>query len=81
MGALMHHVTGGHLAADGGSFQPMNVNFGLFPDISDFEKNDPVTGRRYRGKDKGRSKKRAMSARALDDLGTWLEGQSAPVTA
>ncbi len=37
MGALLAHITGGHLAAeeDGGkrSFQPMNVNFGLFPPV------------------------------------------------
>ena len=36
LGALLNHITGGHLSADGDgaarSFQPMNVNFGLFPD-------------------------------------------------
>ena len=35
LGALLAHITGGHLSADGDggqrSFQPMNVNFGLFP--------------------------------------------------
>lgn len=31
-GALLSHITGGHLAA-GGTFQPMNVNFGLFPPL------------------------------------------------
>src|SRR5207247_8666177 len=33
-GALLHHITGGHLSADEAglrSFQPMNINFGLFP--------------------------------------------------
>ncbi len=38
LGALLAHITGGHLSADGEgaarSFQPMNVNFGLFPPIS-----------------------------------------------
>src|SRR5580698_6071867 len=36
IGALLNHITGGHLEAiDAGprSFQPMNVNFGLFPPI------------------------------------------------
>ena len=31
LGALIAHVTGGHLDGGKGSFQPMNVNFGLFP--------------------------------------------------
>ena len=35
----------------------MNVNFGLFPEIEEFERHDPETGRRYRGKEKGRAKK------------------------
>lgn len=73
MGALINHVTGGHLETSG-SFQPMNVNFGLFPEITEFEKADPETGKRYRGKEKGRAKKRAMAARALNDFNTWLEG-------
>ena len=30
MGALVHHITGG---AEAKTFQPMNVNFGLFPPI------------------------------------------------
>ena len=32
LGALLTHITGGHLGA-GGTFQPMNVNFGLFPPL------------------------------------------------
>jgi len=39
MGALIHHITGGAVAR---SFQPMNVNFGLFPPI------DAQGGRRGR---------------------------------
>jgi len=77
LGALLAHITGGHLSADGEggarSFQPMNVNFGLFP---------PVTvARESWGKGPKNSKafarKRAMSARALADLDAWLEGRSA----
>ena len=56
-GALLAHITGG---ADARSFQPMNVNFGLFPDLPKDKK--------IRGKDR----KKMMAHRALADLGTWL---------
>ncbi|HYC66190.1 MAG TPA: methylenetetrahydrofolate--tRNA-(uracil(54)-C(5))-methyltransferase (FADH(2)-oxidizing) TrmFO, partial [Reyranellaceae bacterium] len=55
MGALLNHITGG---ADAATFQPMNVNFGLFP---------PIDGS-HRGKDR----KRALAARALRDIDGWL---------
>ena len=70
LGALIAHITGGHIADDKSprTFQPMNVNFGLFPPIE-----IPKTpGVRLRGKDKARAKKRAMSQRALADLDAWL---------
>jgi methylenetetrahydrofolate--tRNA-(uracil-5-)-methyltransferase len=54
LGALLGHITGGAAAE---TFQPMNVNFGLFPDLP---------GAR------GRDRKKAQSARALVDLGNWL---------
>ena len=57
LGALISHITGG---ADARTFQPMNVNFGLFPE---FPKSAKI-----RGKDR----KQAMSARALTDLAVWL---------
>jgi len=74
LGSLICHVTGGHLEGKA-TFQPMNVNFGLFPEITEFEKVDPKTGKRYRGKEKGRAKKRAMSVRALKDIDGWLDQQ------
>ena len=55
LGALLAHITGG---ASAETFQPMNVNFGLFP---------PVEGR-Y----KGRERKRAYAIRARTDLESWL---------
>jgi len=77
MGALLGHITGGHLAgeAHGGarSFQPMNVNFGLFPPI------DPPTGpdgKRLKAAERGVARKRALSARALADLAAWLSPRS-----
>ncbi|MDA4630762.1 FAD-dependent oxidoreductase, partial [Escherichia coli] len=66
-GALLGHITGGHIVSDEEpgkrSFQPMNVNFGLFPPI-EAPKSE---GKRLRGKEKTNAKKRAMSARALAD--------------
>lgn len=61
LGALVSHITEG---ADAKTFQPMNVNYGLFPDM------EPPPG--VKGKERGRAKKQAMSRRALADLGTWL---------
>ncbi|MEQ9814378.1 MAG: methylenetetrahydrofolate--tRNA-(uracil(54)-C(5))-methyltransferase (FADH(2)-oxidizing) TrmFO [Azospirillaceae bacterium] len=61
LGALIGHITGG---ANTETFQPMNVNFGLFPPI---EKPEG-----HRGKFKGVERKKALSARALADLGDWL---------
>lgn len=73
MGALVGHITGGHLAQEKGSksFQPMNINFGLFPPV-EFSKTSE-DGKKLRGKDKGRAKKLATTQRALIDFGMWLE--------
>jgi methylenetetrahydrofolate--tRNA-(uracil-5-)-methyltransferase len=60
LGALVNHITGG---ASSQTFQPMNVNFGLFPPLPDEE--------RYK---RGHlSRKPALSARALADLDGWLQ--------
>ncbi len=69
LGALLAHVTGGHLA-EGGSFQPMNVNFGLFPSVDAPSKD--VDGKRLRGAAKAQARKRAWTTRALRDLDAWL---------
>jgi methylenetetrahydrofolate--tRNA-(uracil-5-)-methyltransferase len=78
-GALLAHITGGHIVAEeaGGaegagarSFQPMNVNFGLFPPIA--EPSHDADGRRIKGKERGFAKKRLMARRALADLEGWL---------
>ena len=63
LGALIAHITGGHIGPKG-AFQPMNINFGLFP---------PIDAPAARGKERGRAKKRAMAERALLDLETWRE--------
>jgi methylenetetrahydrofolate--tRNA-(uracil-5-)-methyltransferase len=73
IGALLNHITGGHIETiDAGpqSFQPMNVNFGLFPPM-DFAPKSPE-GKKLRGPEKAQAKKRAMSERAAHDLDGWL---------
>ena len=71
-GALLNHITGGHILSDDEpgkrSFQPMNVNFGLFPPV-DVPKTE---GKRLRGPEKTAAKKHAMTARALADVKAWL---------
>jgi methylenetetrahydrofolate--tRNA-(uracil-5-)-methyltransferase len=73
-GALLAHITGGHIETiDAGprSFQPMNVNFGLFPPLAAAPTHGP-DGARLRGPAKTVAKKQALTARALDDLAGWL---------
>lgn len=73
-GALLGHITGGHILSEDEpgkrSFQPMNVNYGLFPPV-EVEKPE---GKRLRGKEKSVARKRALSARALTDCRQWLGG-------
>ncbi|MET1415568.1 methylenetetrahydrofolate--tRNA-(uracil(54)-C(5))-methyltransferase (FADH(2)-oxidizing) TrmFO [Roseibium sp. HPY-6] len=79
MGALLNHITGGHISReDGGgkprSFQPMNVNFGLFPPVEAPTKGDD--GKRLKGKEKAKAKKLAMTNRAKADFSDWIAGIS-----
>jgi methylenetetrahydrofolate--tRNA-(uracil-5-)-methyltransferase len=75
-GALLAHITGGHIATiDAGpsSFQPMNVNFGLFPPIAEPAARE---GRKFgRGSAKNLARKNALSERALADLERWIAGE------
>jgi methylenetetrahydrofolate--tRNA-(uracil-5-)-methyltransferase len=70
LGALIGHVTGGHLDAGKGSFQPMNINYGLLPPMEAPRKD--ADGKRLPTSERGRAKKRAMGERALRDLAGWL---------
>ena len=56
MGSLINHITGG---AYEDNFQPMNVNFGLFP---------PLAKHIHK-----KARKAAYSKRAIQDFDTWLE--------
>ena len=67
-GALVHHITGG---AEAKTFQPMNVNFGLFP---------PLDG--ARGGRRGRKERyKAYTDRAKADYQAWLQHFDQRVTA
>ena len=73
IGALINHITGGHIETiDAGpkSFQPMNVNFGLFPPLEVMPKSPD--GKRLRGPEKAVAKKRAITDRARAELESWL---------
>ena len=61
-GALVNHITGG---AEAESFQPMNVNFGLFPPLS-----DPGKGRRNKA-----NRKIAYTERAKNAFDQWILDQ------
>jgi methylenetetrahydrofolate--tRNA-(uracil-5-)-methyltransferase len=85
-GALLAHITGGHMEAAAGtqptgarSYQPMNVNFGLFPPLAHAPKSE--SGERLRGSEKALAKKRALTRRALAYLARWISGDDRAVAA
>ncbi len=71
-GALINHITGGHIETTdsrGSSFQPMNVNFGLFPPI---DKIKAVNGKRLTHTEQAAARKRAYTQRAMNEFDIWL---------
>jgi methylenetetrahydrofolate--tRNA-(uracil-5-)-methyltransferase len=73
-GALLNHITGGHIETiDGGtkSYQPMNVNFGLFAQVLEAPRDE--NGKRLKGKEKGQARKRQITARAKEALAAWIK--------
>jgi methylenetetrahydrofolate--tRNA-(uracil-5-)-methyltransferase len=76
IGSLLGHITGGHIetSEEGNrSFQPMNINFGLFPPLTSAP-TKKADGTRLRGSERTTAKKQAISARALSDLDRWIAG-------
>ncbi|WP_186421109.1 methylenetetrahydrofolate--tRNA-(uracil(54)-C(5))-methyltransferase (FADH(2)-oxidizing) TrmFO [Bosea sp. CS1GBMeth4] len=79
LGALVNHITGGHIVTiDEGprSFQPMNINFGLFPPIEGVATHGP-DGKRLKGPAKSLARKQALTARAKVELDGWIGEASA----
>ena len=74
LGALLNHITGGHLSHDEkgkpSTFQPMNVNFGLFPPIEVMKYGED--GKRLKGKEKTKMKRLGITTRAKADFSQWL---------
>jgi methylenetetrahydrofolate--tRNA-(uracil-5-)-methyltransferase len=75
LGALLTHITTGHVPGKKGAFQPMNVNFGLFPDVDAPTKGDD--GKRLRGRDKTVARRKVITARALSHCDAWVAGDLA----
>jgi len=69
MGALVEHITGGHL--EGSKFQPMNINYGLLPPLEAPKVDEE--GKRIHPKERGRAKKRLQSIRAIEALKAWRD--------
>ena len=59
-GSLLRHITGGAVVE---TFQPMNINFGLFPPLADHDSRNRL---------RGRHRKAALSQRALAELDIWI---------
>ncbi|MCZ2203744.1 methylenetetrahydrofolate--tRNA-(uracil(54)-C(5))-methyltransferase (FADH(2)-oxidizing) TrmFO [Bartonella sp. A05] len=73
-GALLNHITNGHIVTEEigkQSFQPMNINFGLFPPIDSTNQSK----KRLPSKEKKIAKKQAIIERALNDCIQWLTSQ------
>jgi methylenetetrahydrofolate--tRNA-(uracil-5-)-methyltransferase len=69
-GALINHITGGHIEVTEGkqsSFQPMNINFGLMPEVTG------ISTKGLKHTEKTIARKRAYTSRAMRDFNLWLE--------
>ena len=65
-GALLKHIT---INANPETFQPMNINFGLLPDINSTQ-NNVINKKKYI---KGREKKKMQALRALNSFNEWYK--------
>ena len=63
-------------AATAETYQPMNVNFGLFPPLAEAPRGE--AGKRLRGPEKAVAKKRALTDRARADLAAWIAEVTPP---
>ncbi len=77
IGALINHITGG---AEADTFQPMNINFGLFPPLSKDEatvKYINKAGKTKRSKLRGKDRKKAYTDRAKTAFDSWIDAKKA----
>ncbi len=72
LGAIHNHVTIGHFTGKKGTFQPMNVNFGLFPEL---DSERMAIAMQTKGKEREKAKKYQVSQRAKADLTEWKQEQ------
>lgn len=70
LGALLGHITGG---ADAKTYQPMNINFGLFPETELDDRPPELRGKRMKRGDRKKARKAAVCARGLKDMMAWIE--------
>ena len=79
LGALLAHITKN---ANKDTFQPMNINFGLMPEVLQTEATfiNPETGEKFHGKARAFAKKRArqmrFTSRARQDFEKWHPSES-----
>jgi methylenetetrahydrofolate--tRNA-(uracil-5-)-methyltransferase len=81
MGALVEHITGGHLEAGVGisKFQPMNINYGLLPPLEAPKVDEDREQDEHPAlKERGRAKKRLMSIRRPNRLRVALKARPWP---
>ncbi len=64
IGALLNHICGGHIASAKSSFQPMNVNFGLFLPVADSENIAKITKE---------EKRQIISTRSSEDIKDFIK--------
>jgi methylenetetrahydrofolate--tRNA-(uracil-5-)-methyltransferase len=81
-GALISHIT---VNANASSFQPMNVNFGLMPELGALSAPVDENGKKLRGKARMQAKKQArqtgFTSRARTDFADWAHGEQPPKAA
>lgn len=70
LGALLGHITGG---AEAKTYQPMNINFGLFPETELNDRPPELRGKRMKRGDRKKARKAAVCARGLKDMMAWIE--------
>ena len=66
LGSLLAHITGG---GDQSTYQPMNINFGLFPPLEETDKEK--SGKLVKSL-RGKERKAAYAKRALQKADLWL---------